>query len=662
MKLVLSTILALFAVEANAINCIGTAPNIFCLGVNAGAGSGGQGNGGGNSNCTASDPLSAACVPTVDQSQVPTWVVATDLSTKVFQTSGVPTWSAPGSSNTLVIAVMRNENGYGQVHIHAPSALSSLDMSLGNLTGSQFGKVIHARTATSAGGFSGCTEFYTLISTPTSTNSSAKDDYYGVYGANIPDACVDQYDPYYSQSTTVLPINVTSGNNQSFAFQVHTGTSTADYPSDFYKGTITFSTGTGGGKYTIAKVPVIVELGDWTMPSTTTLLSYNSPQYGDLFKQQWGSINGGLPYNSNCTDANDCARVLNHDACVFLLDHHWQCGNTNLAGDSVTTMDSKMGHLFDGTVSSTWINPLLPGAKITGSQEGLQSRNQATCSSWMTDFQNNNRNFNVLMPFDYAADEPSGNTQWSQLTSSMTSLSACGIPFLVTTSYSVALTHGATSQINVLLPLVNNLKGHEGDYTAWLASQSSATAGTYSDCVSGDSCAIDTPGTGTGFANPHIDGRPVNNMMTAYSVWHASFTMELNSTISYCMVHNCEGTPGDTWTDGGQQTGQGNGDENWVLPGTTARIGVTTPTYVSTLRLDLSDVSHEKFEYMTMLKNSGHSGTVWTALATFFTDLDNFNEDSYQATGAFTGTVTSANKTLFCAVQQAVHPGATCAF
>lgn len=614
----------------------------------------------------SSDPLDPSYYPGIPASTAPSWVWVADASTKVFQASG-----APSSVQVSTPSAARNERVYWQLCMQAPAGgLSNVQANMSNLTNAQSSFFISSETVNAANNFEVAFESVTVISTPTASGGAS---YYGslmgnsIWKSAIPDHLIAKIDPYYHQTTNAFPFSVTAGNNQCLMFDVLVPTGA---PSGYYS----FSTwlSSGASNSTFATINGVLEVWDWIMPSTMSLLAYNSGNYADLCVPQYGgpTNTGCQAYNPGlCGASGDtCAEVIAHDECTMLLDHRDQCGAINNNGYTISQVQTYFSNLLTGTTSSTYLNTLLPGARLNTAEWQLQGHNKASAASWVTVFNSSGENISNMTPFNYACDEPSIANLSGPCVSSMTSLSGSGITNLVTANYKTALSAGATALINIAVPIIEDLAQSATNYPITYVGQSSFTLGSYADCESsndqlGDglgSCNGPTGsnlvGNGTGLPAPHIDALPMANLALSWLLFFDSATLDLNSTFSYCWLNDCGSLAAPNVYGVNGMYYKGNGDETLLYPGTTLAIGVSTPTLDMSLREMYREIGHEDYEKLHYLVQVGKSAQAWSAVNEWVSSEANFNENPYLP-GSFTGNYEDARQKLGHDIHAIAHPG-----
>ena len=152
------------------------------------------------SSAYATDPLGLQFFPSIDQnpSHYSTsfgTITITDSLYKVFQSS-----VAPGNVHWAIVYSMQNEIQSFQVHVSPSVNISSLSVTMSNLTNAQTGTVISSATTD----IIVYREFYMNISTPTSLSTMT---YYGGMRAMMPNQliqCASEASPASRRSRHVV--------------------------------------------------------------------------------------------------------------------------------------------------------------------------------------------------------------------------------------------------------------------------------------------------------------------------------------------------------------------------------------------------------------------------------------------------------------------------
>lgn len=624
--------------------------------------------------CTSADPLNPVCYPTLDHSQESANIGVTDISTHIYANSG-----AIPSTKTLQLNGSANERVVGQVIINAATNLTNLSISVSALTGNRTGFVLSTQTVTAPSA-----PVKILVSSYQTTNilsatSTATNGYEGIHGGMIPAGQISHIDDLFGQVTDAMPINlVPAGRNQGFDIVVDI---TTDTPSDVFSGTFSIST---GGPTPIATHPITLKVWSSSMPSTPSLMVYNEGGYGALCKMQYGgpTSTGCKQIHGQAADDNDGARIESVMLSVTLLNWFDGPGAFNQAGDTAATAFSKVGYLIQGTTSSVWPNPQHPGAKINMAKIALQSANQATCTSWLSQLRTLAPT-GKWFPGEYSCDECSQSTLANQAASSMTAITAVGCPALITSDYATMSAAGILNLVNNVFVTVQNIKGNGALYPSFLAvNPSSNSFGGYTDCLATNlaggngtgSCngprAANMTGQGTGYPNWHGDGRAHNAENMGYVLAISSATGDLNSSPNLCWTTNTCGpssygnaSASQTWSADGLAY-KGVWDEDFYLPGVRPLVAISTPIFVPLFNAMSRMKSHYDYEYAMKLKAAGGATAqiLFTQAATYMADIDNINEDPYKPSGSFTGSYTSADQAIRCAVhrQYLGNPAASC--
>lgn len=647
----------------------------------------------------SSNPIDPSLAPTLTYSG-PSWVCASDISTKVFQSGG--SCSDSWALNVSTPSGLPNESVYAQIHlINVPQTLSNVqvDMTIPTLT-SNNAITLSTQSATSAGVCRLYLENYVHV-VARSVNITIGGGYYNAQGLFVPDSVIPRRDPYYNQVTNAFPASVTSGNNQSFLMECDLPSTTQ---SGFYTYNITVSTGaTAAGVTVVATIPGAIEVGATAIPASATQPLYTGVDSVGACSQYYNSTTcvGAHAYNSTLCGTSDtlCQDIIFHDIAVYCLDHRTNCTNMDAlaVGSTFAIANSTFSHLWTGTTSAKYINTIFSGAKLTATRAALQSTNSSTMSGWVTGFTSNSYSTTTIHPFDQACDEPGAS--WGTCQNVISSISGSNMPTLASANYNQMTVAGSSGTLNSLATLQNDLGTTSGLATNtvnWVntASGSTRSAGQYNDCESGGcsgngafaSCTAgkfnSSGNAGSGFGtypNHHVDGLPIANYVTPLSIWQSSFSFQLNSDLTICWLQpsqnggiKCGGlATSNPWTDGGLLynaasdvagvASDGQGDETWLMPCTTSQCGTSTPFPAGTLRLLLNTVGEQDVERATILANNGLNGYAQAQLANWYNNTCDYNMDSYKK-GSFNGTRTQMAQNYLCKIQGLTYVGASCAW
>lgn len=594
----------------------------------------------------ATDPLSNQFFPTIDTStsDYPSYIKMTDDMYKVLQSSPLDS----GWTNWLTLYGMQNEMVSFQVHVRPTLAISSLTITLSNLTNAQTGTVISSATTDVIG--------YREYFTPVSTISSRGAAYMQVQG-NYPDALIPAIDPYYHQTTNAWPTSVSSNTTQSAWFDVHIPTSA---PSGYYLGTVTVSS----GSVVLSTMPVVVAAWAWIMPSTATLGMVGSGfGYNVMCDVSYGGTGncGNYPGSGGGSDGANTMQWI--DGTVQMLDNRYGIdypSNIYPESGSFSSYVTNIGPLISGTQAH--VKGILPGAALP-----IVAINNITFTSgewqnYVTNFHSNGWDTNTpyYKPFYYLCDEPPSGCSWSTLIANSTTtrtFSTPVIPNLVTTDMADALTNGATNEIDWMTPIINNLAPTSGDlrytYNTWLSTNVYGVTrriGSYNDCESAGTCGDGTigPSSTPAWPNRHIDGFPVANRAMEWMMFKDTVSYELYFSVDCNATSDCGGNV-SVWQNA-YQFGC-NGDGSIVYPSSPTVVAVSTPIWVPTMRLKYYRDGEQDYEYMNKLANDGKSALVWTEINSWI-----ISASSYTLTNSG---LENARLAMGWAIHQETYPPAT---
>jgi hypothetical protein len=217
--------------------------------------------------------------------------------------------------------------------------------------------------------------------------------------------------------------------------------------------------------------------------------------------------------------------------------------------------------------------------------------------------------------FYYACDEPGRDTDaWTACRRKAAAARARWpeLSVLVTASVQDASRSGALADIDILVPLVNQLDDRPGA-SEYAGDQRPAYDGflrdarrrlwTYTSCES-HGCGADVNGYHHGWPNYVIDAPG----SAARAMGWLAFLYRTSGELYYAVDRRLQTAWVDQWAFGG------NGDGTLFYLGTPRRIGGSHTIPVESLRLKLIRDGHEDYEYLRFLGRRGRGGEA-TALA-----------------------------------------------
>lgn len=548
------------------------------------------------------DPLDQQFVPNIQVASPAPNVWITDLLAKVRASD------PPGIEKSLQLFAARNEFQDFQVHARAGAAPIQMNVSVSDFVNPRSGQIIS--TATNV-----------LVHREAYLNITQMSDANGMTGL-IPDPLIPARDPYAGELRNAFPVTVPANTTQSAWIDVQIP---ASAPSGYYVATVTVN----DGVRTLAKLPVLLGVWAFTLPSTASLKSYFGKSFDGLCVQAYGGYNGCANYPGSGGSSDAAIEMINQMEGKQFLDHRISIDPVYYgpATGDWSHFDATYGALLNGAATTQ-----LAGAKLTSlrySPPGY-SIDSATINNWVSHFSANA----WLGPlFQYTCDEPPNGCTFQQALQAEQTVHA-GSPLmktLVTTDLANATQNNLLGDLNILVPTVSLMEPQGGtnqrsSYNSWLAGNNKHLWW-YQACPEHGSCTNGTVGPASAtWPSYMIDASPVRNRVFQWLAFVDRIEGELYYQVDYCWV---SGPPycgsNDPWTS--VYAFGGNGDGTLIYPGTPARIGGTTPVPVSSIRLKHIRDGMQDFEYLTALSRAGYDGVARAIAHQFITNASSFSNN-----------------------------------
>ena len=599
---------------------IDAVPGSSCPGAGAAGGGGGATGGGatgggatggggmGGSGGGSSDPLDPSHKPSIDTNPAdyPANVWVTDGMAKVHPDA------TPGAVHWAELYSAKNELESFQVHVQAAAAPMDLSMTVSDLVDAQSG--VHIGAADQVLVYR---EAYLDITTLADQN--------GTLGLT-PDPLVPTVDPYVHEGRNAFPVTVPAGETRSAWIDVLVP---QDAPSGYYLGQVTVQ----DGPSTIATLPVLLAVWDFTLPSTATLRSGFGLDWNSMCVQAYGSDLACDAYPGSGGSVDTAIELTHLGQAMMFLDHRVSLATVVYApvtdGD-FTHFDATYGPVLGGTAPT-----LLPGAKLTGIWYTGDDTDAAQMSSWSDHFAAK-PGWSALTAA-YYCHEPPYDCSWADALSKGQAIhaGAPGLLTLVTTDYQNALDHGLLDVVDVLAPNIEAIEPRGGpnarsDYDSWLTG-TNKHLWWYQSCTEHESCANGSPGPAEStWPSYMVDASPVRNRVFQWLAYLDRMEGELYYGTDYCWTATDCGDAGsgqttDPWKS--VYAFGGNGDGTLQYPGTPTKIGGTTPIAVPSIRLKLIRDGMEDFEYLHALDAVGDGAFATSTARAFITDAITFDND-----------------------------------
>jgi uncharacterized protein (TIGR03382 family) len=400
-----------------------------------------------------------------------------------------------------------------------------------------------------------------------------------------PDALVPAVDDVVGEQRNAFPFDVGDGESRAVWVEYYVPRGTAP---GTYRGGVKVTTGEGE-----ALVPVTLTVWDFELPSTSSLRSYFGISYGTIPRAHG---------TSGDEDAKLRARYAQ-----LALDHRISV----TVGDD--GHDKDFGHFdrFYGPAVAGTASTKLPGARLTSVRFTGNSSSTEDMRAWAKHAREQGW---LDRLFQYTCDEPPLTCSWSDINGRTRAARAADpeLRTLITTTVWDADSHGVTSGLDILVPVVNFTDDKPGSavagdqrnrYDGFLASSRSKELWMYQSCMShgcGGTVNMGSPSDKdkyyTGWPSYMIDAAAVRNRAMEWISFAERATGELYWETTFAFLH-------DAWSN--QWDFSGNGDGTLFYPGTPAKIGGKTHVPVASIRLKMIREGMEDYEYLKLLADAG---------------------------------------------------------
>jgi hypothetical protein len=451
-----------------------------------------------------------------------------------------------------------------------------------------------------------------------------------------PDVLIPSVDTLYGQPRNAFPVNVPANASRVAYIDILVPPS---QPAGGYDGTLLITNSAGGQ----AAVPVHLDVAGFTLPSTSTLRSLFTMEEGAACATLYGSRCN--LWSGNPAD-EQVAWQANYDVARLALD------------DRITIADPQFQPPTNGT-ENNFINmfmvPLLTGTaqtRLAGARMTTLMVDPGYLNQWHS-IANANGFTGQSVTYDRGScDEPGNSSKWQKCQSAVSGYKATwpGLPNVMTASIDEVNAHDPSFAItDDLAPVVDQMDNISGEpdtgdqhqnYTTFL-SHSGKQVWMYTSCD-----VFGCGGTGESdakfqlpWADYSIDTAASQNRAMGWLDYTYNATGELywDTTDNFASA----------WTN--QYSTGGQGDGTLLYPGTTDRIGGTTPIPLESLRMKMIRNGHQDYEYLRMAAQQGHA-----------TDAFNLAKSLYPSThnaAPSSAAIESARRTLAGYITGTAPPG-----
>ena len=515
----------------------------------------------------------------------------------------------PGTIHWALISAGRNETESFQVHVHAPSALAAVSVSVSDLHDARSGATISAQQNIVVS-----RELYLHI--PAGQVSDAN----GTPG-DVPDALMPAVDPYFHETRKAFPFDVAANTNTSTWVDVTVPPGT---PSGWYTATVTVT----AGNKTLSTMPVRLELWQVDLPSTATLRSDFGMSWDGACVQQYGGYTGCGQVVGGSDDAG--VEYFHQLYTAFALDHRVSIGGAVYAGPSGsdwTHFDSVYSGMLDGTAKTR-----LAGAKLT-TLDYVGQTDPTTLALWESHFKSKGW-LDVLVY--YHCDEPaSGNScTFAQALAEENTVHMAASDFrtLLTANVADITNNGLLDSVDVITPVVDQMQPHmmpsqRPMYDSFLMRSAQKRLYWYQSCDEHESCDnAGTPGPATATWPSYMaDASPMRNRVFQWLAYVFNVQGELYYAADLCFQQPCGGGTTDPLRS--IYAFSGNGDGTLFYAGKPEVIGGTHHVPMSSIRFELIREGMEDYELLHALDAGGDAMFAMMQAQTFIQRADTFDPD-----------------------------------
>jgi hypothetical protein len=531
-----------------------------------------------------------ACSPPVKHAPVARAFAATAIWATSSMAKVTPA-DPPGSSRAIRLYSAKNEFESAQVHIRATGAPGrGVRIVVSDLVGPA--RIAASDIAVSLEGYVG-------IDRPSAPG--------GLRG-RVPDVLVPERDTLTGETRSAFPFEVPAGETRSVWIDVFVRPEIA---AGDYAGEVRVV----DERKELATLPISLHVWNFTLPSTATLPSFFSATPLGTCTQMYGSYDGCAKYPG--AEGNpDRGVELSHVAMArLLLDHRVSYAEVAYAG-SAREGWPHFDHVYDPLIFGTAPTRLKDARLTTIAYVGAPD-DAAFVHAWHQHAKE--RHWDGRLVY-YQCDEPPRTCSFERVKQ----LSA-NVPFtkLLTTDIKTAKEHALLDGIDILVPNVAQLHPRDetnrrGEYSAF-ASRPSKRLWWYQDCSQHGRCSSDARSLPeVHWPSYMVDASPVQNRVFQWLAFAYGVSGELYYQVDRAWSH-------DPFTS--VFASEGHGDGTLVYPGVPARIGGTSPTILSSIRLEHIRDGFEDYEYLAMFQGSGERAFADEVIKSFIESSWRFSED-----------------------------------
>jgi len=516
---------------------------------------------------------------------------------------------APKPPSRLELRAARNEFESLQLHVHAQGgALAALDVRVSDLVDDKSGARILAGSQAVVS-----LEGYTVIERPSNPTAPR---------GPLPDVLFPRRDPLMNEARNAFPFDVPPEETRSVWIDLFVPPET---PPGDYRGQVELLQD-GAVR---ATHPFSFHVWRFTLPSTASLQSFFAATSLGACTQFYGGYEGcgKLPGAERNPDRGV---ERTHVAMArMLLDHRISSAEVAYAGsqrEGWRHFDQVYEPLLFGTAPTRLAKARLTTLAYVGPADDM-----AFVRAWYEHAKEKGWDNRLVY---YQCDEPPRTCSFERVKDRGLAVHGVSpaIPVLVTTDMKHVQDHGLGDAVDIVTPNVAWLHPrdetmHRGDYSAFLE-RPRKRLWWYQACSQHGACEPSEPETAVvPWPSYTIDASPMQNRVFQWLAFVYGVSGELYYQVDHCWSHPCgvDGKVRDPFRS--VYAYRGNGDGTLVYPGLPSRIGGTSPTILSSVRLEHIRDGFEDYEYLAMLQAHGLRPFADEVTATFIDSAWHFSAD-----------------------------------
>lgn len=417
-----------------------------------------------------------------------------------------------------------------------------------------------------------------------------------------PDPLIPDRDPIVGERRNAFPLRVPAQESRVVWVDVFVP---ATAVAGRYRGELAIMVGGAA----VGTLPVELQVGDFTLPSTASLRSAFALDFDQPCTAHTGTESCDARWNERK------ALELRERYVRYALDHRFTIHDPFFqppVGASIAPFEEIMLPLLQGKGRTR-----LRGARLTTVRLGGDN-----LAVWLAYARG--KGFADRL-FYYPVDEPHSASEWSRFAARARALHAAdpAAKVILTTTLREATARKVAEHVDIFVPVINFLEerpgagtpydgNQRGTYDAWLAADPKHELWAYQSCQSHGCGECGTPSPGEfdrGWPQRVIDSSAVQNR--AFS-WIA-FTHDLGAELYFETVEQLT----TAWDRDGQCKFSGSGDGTLFYPGKPARIGGKTDIPIASIRLKLLREAMEDYEYLVLAARQNRAEALRIARTVF---------------------------------------------